>query len=60
MKAAGFLAGNVTGRAWPQARGGRGQPFARRRAELAVAALFFIFGAIVICDSARLGVGWRR
>jgi hypothetical protein len=32
--------------------------FHQKSAELAVAALFFIFGAIVIYDSARLGSGW--
>ncbi|HVJ22323.1 MAG TPA: tripartite tricarboxylate transporter TctB family protein [Burkholderiales bacterium] len=34
--------------------------FRRKSAELAVAALFFIFGAIVITDSARLGFGWQE
>ncbi|HVJ11303.1 MAG TPA: tripartite tricarboxylate transporter TctB family protein, partial [Burkholderiales bacterium] len=33
--------------------------FRRKSAELAVAALFFILGAIVITDSVRLGIGWR-
>ena len=33
--------------------------FRHKSAELAVAALFFIFGAIVITDSARLGIGWQ-
>jgi putative tricarboxylic transport membrane protein len=32
--------------------------FRTKSAELAVAALFFIFGAIVISDSLRLGSGW--
>jgi putative tricarboxylic transport membrane protein len=32
--------------------------FRTKSAELAVAALFFIFGAIVIADSVRLGSGW--
>jgi putative tricarboxylic transport membrane protein len=32
--------------------------FRTKSAELAVAALFFIFGAIVITDSLRLGSGW--
>ena len=36
-----------------------GQPaFRQKSAELAVAALFFIFGAIVVYDSLRLGAGW--
>jgi hypothetical protein len=34
--------------------------FRTKAAELAVAALFFIFGAIVITDSARLGFGWQE
>jgi putative tricarboxylic transport membrane protein len=34
--------------------------FRTKAAELAVAALFFIFGAIVIIDSVRLGVGWQE
>jgi hypothetical protein len=38
-------------------RGGRAA-FRTKSAELAVAALFFIFGAIVIYDSLRLGRGW--
>ena len=42
-------------------QGGEGRPaFSRKSAEIAVAALFFIFGAIVIYDSARLGVGWQE
>ncbi|HEX6529978.1 MAG TPA: tripartite tricarboxylate transporter TctB family protein [Burkholderiales bacterium] len=32
--------------------------FHQKSAELAVAALFFIFGAIVVYDSVRLGAGW--
>src|SRR5687767_14733245 len=32
--------------------------FRVKSAELAVAALFFIFGAIVVYDSQRLGSGW--
>ena len=32
----------------------------RKSAELVVAALFFIFGAIVITDSVRLGFGWQE
>ena len=34
--------------------------FRRKSAELAVAALFFALGAIVITDSARLGIGWQE
>ncbi len=34
--------------------------FRHKSAELAVAALFFIFGAIVITDSVRLGFGWQE
>jgi hypothetical protein len=34
--------------------------FRRKSAELAVAALFFLAGAIVIVDSLRLGAGWRE
>ena len=34
--------------------------FRRKGAELAVAALFFIIGAIVIYDSRRLGFGWQE
>ena len=34
--------------------------FRRRSAELAVAAFVFLLGAIVIYDSARLGIGWRE
>ena len=42
-------------------QGGEGRPaFSRKSAEIAVAALFFIFGAIVIYDSARLGIGWQE
>jgi hypothetical protein len=42
-------------------QGGEGRPaFSRKSAEIAVAALFFIFGAIVIYDSARLGFGWQE
>jgi putative tricarboxylic transport membrane protein len=42
------------------AQGGEDRPaFRTKSAELAVAALFFIFGAIVITDSARLGIGWQ-
>jgi putative tricarboxylic transport membrane protein len=43
------------------AEGGEGRPaFRHKSAELAVAALFFIFGAIVITDSVRLGFGWQE
>jgi hypothetical protein len=34
--------------------------FRQKSAELAVAALFFLFGAIVIYDSVRLGFGWQE
>jgi len=34
--------------------------FRRKSAEIAVAALIFLLGAIVIFDSARLGVGWQE
>jgi hypothetical protein len=34
--------------------------FRRKSAELAVAALVFLLGAIVIFDSVRLGVGWQE
>jgi putative tricarboxylic transport membrane protein len=34
--------------------------FRLKSAELAVAALFFVFGAIVIYDSVRLGFGWQE
>jgi putative tricarboxylic transport membrane protein len=34
--------------------------FRRKSAELAVAALFFTLGAIVIADSLRLGTGWQE
>ena len=33
--------------------------FSQKSAEIAVAALFFIAGAIVIKDSLRLGAGWK-
>jgi putative tricarboxylic transport membrane protein len=43
------------------AQGGEDRPaFRQKSAELAVAALFFIFGAIVITDSVRLGFGWQE
>ena len=32
--------------------------FRTKSAELVVAALFFVFGAVVIADSLRLGAGW--
>jgi putative tricarboxylic transport membrane protein len=38
-------------------RGGRAA-FRVKSAELAVAVLFFIFGAVVVYDSVRLGSGW--
>jgi len=34
--------------------------FRQKGAELAVAALFFVLGAIVIVDSVRLGFGWQE
>jgi len=34
--------------------------FRRKSAEIAVAALIFLLGAIVIYDSARLGFGWQE
>jgi hypothetical protein len=34
--------------------------FRQKSAELAVAALFFVFGAIVVYDSLRLGAGWQE
>ncbi len=34
--------------------------FRYKSAEVAVAALFFLFGAIVIYDSLRLGAGWQE
>jgi hypothetical protein len=34
--------------------------FRQKSAELAVAALFFVAGAVVIADSVRLGFGWRE
>ena len=34
--------------------------FRHKSAEIAVAALFFAFGAIVIYDSVRLGAGWQE
>jgi len=34
--------------------------FGQKSAELVVAALFFLVGAIVIYDAARLGVGWQE
>ncbi|HWM42793.1 MAG TPA: tripartite tricarboxylate transporter TctB family protein [Burkholderiales bacterium] len=40
-------------------RGGRAA-FRTKSAELAVAALFFMFGALVIYDSVRLGFGWQE
>jgi putative tricarboxylic transport membrane protein len=40
--------------------GGDRPAFRTKSAELAVAALFFIFGAIVIVDSVRLGFGWQE
>jgi hypothetical protein len=34
--------------------------FRQKSAELAVAALFFLLGAVVIADSVRLGTGWQE
>ena len=34
--------------------------FRRKSAEMAVAAFIFLLGAIVIYDSARLGIGWQE
>ena len=42
-----------------QGREGRAA-FRQRSAELAVAALFFLLGAVVIADSVRLGTGWQE
>jgi putative tricarboxylic transport membrane protein len=43
------------------AQGDEGKPaFRHKSAEIAIAALFFIFGAIVIYDSVRLGFGWQE
>jgi hypothetical protein len=40
---------------------GPGRPaFRYKSAEIAVAALFFILGALVIYDSLRLGIGWQE
>lgn len=40
---------------------GAGRPaLGQKSAELAVALLFFVLGAIVIYDSVRLGVGWQE
>jgi putative tricarboxylic transport membrane protein len=42
-------------------QGGEDKPaFHQKSAELVVAALFFVFGAIVISDSVRLGFGWQE
>ena len=43
------------------AQAGEDRPaFRQKSAELAVAALFFVFGAVVIVDSVRLGFGWQE
>jgi len=34
--------------------------FGQKSAELAVAAFFFVIGAVVIADSLRLGTGWQE
>jgi putative tricarboxylic transport membrane protein len=44
----------------PQGPGAGRAAFRQKSAELAVAALFFLFGAIVIYDSVRLGFGWQE
>ena len=44
----------------PQVREAGQAAFRRKSAELVVAALFFIVGAIVIYDSVRLGFGWQE
>jgi putative tricarboxylic transport membrane protein len=44
----------------PQETGPGQAAFHRKGAELAVAALFFLAGAIVIFDSVRLGLGWQE
>ena len=61
MKAAGFIAGADKNRQ-PTAGARRPGPrvSAEERRARAVAALFFIFGAIVITDSVRLGFGWQE
>jgi hypothetical protein len=42
-------------------QGQEGQAALRQKsAELAVAALFFLIGAVVIADSVRLGTGWQE
>ncbi|MCC6212874.1 MAG: tripartite tricarboxylate transporter TctB family protein [Burkholderiales bacterium] len=43
----------------PQDRAGRAA-FGHKSAEIAVAALFFLLGALVITDSLRLGIGWQE
>src|ERR1700741_3825655 len=40
-----------------EGQGGRA-PFRTRRGELAMGAFFLAIGALVIYDSARLGIGW--
>ena len=42
----------------PQGQGTGRVALRRRSAEIAVAALFFVLGAIVVWDSARLGAKW--
>ena len=44
----------------PQDTGPGRAAFHRKGAELVVAALFFLAGAIVIFDSVRLGLGWQE
>jgi hypothetical protein len=42
------------------AGGGNRAAFRQKSAELAVAALFFALGGVVIYDSVRLGTGWQE
>jgi len=44
----------------PQGPGPERPALRQRSAEIAVAALFFFLGALVIFDSLRLGVGWQE
>src|SRR4030095_7856427 len=56
MKAAGFIAGQEM-----SGGGGGGEAraaFSQKSAELVMAALFLVFGAIVVFDSVRLGSTW--
>jgi putative tricarboxylic transport membrane protein len=40
--------------------GGERAAFSRRSAEIAIAALFFLFGVLVMVDSVRLGARWAE